>query len=410
MTYIEFFDKNAADNICACLTKTPERVVLVGNDIKKLSAGSKIYDTLLRARGQKTEFITWSISPNNLNSAIEYFESLVDRYDECVFDLTGGSELYLVAVGIVFEKRKDKKIHLSRFNIPNGTVQDLDGDGRPEFLKLPALTVDENVRLYGGKVKDTTNEWSLTDDFIADIEKMWSICKIDPKRWNSQISILEAVEETPDKKGGFLETTVSLSSLTENDNLERVKAEFCFDIINSLYDEGLIDAYEYTDDTFRIRYKNAQVKKCLTKAGQALEMKIYLEATKCRDEDGTPVYDDARNGVSIDWDGNIVEEKLGADTENEIDVMMTRGMVPVFVSCKNGFVEMDELYKLNTVAHRFGGKYAKKVLVASAVDKKSSFGQSLSDRAEEMGVRVIYRDVTEFDEKEFSRQMRSLWK
>ena len=44
------------------------------------------------------------------------------------------------------------------------------------------------------------------------------------------------------------------------------------------------------------------------------------------------------------------------ETKNEIDVMLMRGVVPVFVSCKNGAVKMDELYKLDTVAQRFGGR------------------------------------------------------
>ena len=30
MTYIEFFDKNASENICACLSCAPDRVILLG--------------------------------------------------------------------------------------------------------------------------------------------------------------------------------------------------------------------------------------------------------------------------------------------------------------------------------------------------------------------------------------------
>ena len=37
---------------------------------------------------------------------------------------------------------------------------------------------------------------------------------------------------------------------------------------------------------------------------------------------------------------------------NEIDVMMMHGMQPVFISCKNGSVETEELYKLLKTARR----------------------------------------------------------
>ena len=71
-------------------------------------------------------------------------------------------------------------------------------------------------------------------------------------------------------------------------------------------------------------------------------------------------------GVVIDWD--MFDGAAVCRTINEIDVMAMRGTVPVFVSCKNGRFDANELYKLNTVAERFGGKYAKKVLVSTSLD------------------------------------------
>jgi hypothetical protein len=105
-----------------------------------------------------------------------------------------------------------------------------------------------------------------------------------------------------------------------------------------------------------VSYKNEQVKKCLTKAGQALEMKIYTTAKALLDKDGVPFYDDTLNGVVIDWDGEFHDESVEDiyDTENEIDVMLMHDVVPVFISCKNGTVTSDELYKLNTVADHYG--------------------------------------------------------
>lgn len=50
---------------------------------------------------------------------------------------------------------------------------------------------------------------------------------------------------------------------------------------------------------------------------------------------------------------------------------------------------VDELYKLNTVATRFGGRYAKKVLVVSNMVNNGISRQSLRDRAAELGITLI---------------------
>ena len=74
----------------------------------------------------------------------------------------------------------------------------------------------------------------------------------------------------------------------------------------------------------------------------------------------------------------------GHDVKNEIDVMLLEGFCPVFISCKNGKVDQMALYELDTVAKRFGGKYAKKILMA---------GQEISEgyllRAEEMDIECV---------------------
>ena len=41
-------------------------------------------------------------------------------------------------------------------------------------------------------------------------------------------------------------------------------------------------------------------------------------------------------GVIVDWDG---VDDSGAETSNEIDIMLVKGFTPVFISCKNGHVD-----------------------------------------------------------------------
>ena len=90
-------------------------------------------------------------------------------------------------------------------------------------------------------------------------------------------------------------------------------------------------------------------------------MKVYKTATETKNQNGAPFYTDLKRSVIIDWDGKIGSSKTG-DTKNEIDCIFMQNLVPVFVSCKGGEIDEAELYKLDAVARRFGGKYAKKVL------------------------------------------------
>ena len=63
--------------------------------------------------------------------------------------------------------------------------------------------------------------------------------------------------------------------------------------------------------------------------------------------------------------------------------MSIQNNLPIFISCKIGSVDQMALYELETVANRFGGKYAKKVLATA-----QPLSQGHMRRAEEMGIEV----------------------
>ena len=87
------------------------------------------------------------------------------------------------------------------------------------------------------------------------------------------------------------------------------------------------------------------------------------------------------------------------DTANEVDVVLMRGIVPVFISCKNGEIKDDELYKFDAVATRFGGTYAKKVLIATYLNKKPASMKDFRQRAKDMKIKFIDGVHTLSDEK-----------
>lgn len=414
MTYIEFFDKDVIENICGCLVSVPDRVILIGGNKKSLKKHAERYHQFFLDRGHEIDFGFRTVNKNSLNDIVDMLSDIVEEYEDCVFDLTGGQELMLVAVGIIWYRYRDMEIQMHRFNLRSNMLYDCDNDGNYISVdSLPQVSVEELIRLYGGKVvyeldkPGATVRWEWSEEFMDDIDSIWDICLRDVRAWNTQIGVFAAAEELNDGEDPLV-TTVSMPKIS--DYLKDFSAKYVEinRIIDELQKKELIVFDDSEEDVLSITYKNEQVKRCLTKAGQALEMKITLAAMRAKDKNDDYIYNDVMNGVYIDWDGDVHTDQEGYDTENEIDVMMMHGMIPVFVSCKNGMIDMDELYKLNAVAEKFGGKYAKKVLIATALGKDDPFAEHFRQRAQDMNIRLV-ENVQKTSEDDLERMIGSLW-
>ena len=403
MTYVEFFDRTSVRNICSCLADCPDKVIFVGDNKKLMKKYIGIYRELFLKRGKDIDFSCRCVTRNDIDNVISVLSEIVEENDGIVFDLDGGEDIFLMAVGMIYERYFDRNIKLQRVNIQSNTLC----LGTKEQKHIPGLSIPEHIRIYDGNVifddviHEGTHRWDYTEDFKDDIDRMWDICRRDSALWNREIKDLQVMEKSRMPSKDRLFTMINRSALEKNLEVRIMK-----DLVKS----GLILDYKETDTYISYRYKNAQVKRCLTKAGQVLEMKIYSVAKSVLDTKGNAVYDDVMNGVCIDWDGEDLANGDGIVVENEIDVMMTKGVVPVFISCKNGQVDVDELYKLNTVAQRFGGDYAKKVLVVSSLERNgSSAADFFRDRAEGMGIRLL-ENVHHMTENELERVIKNLWR
>ena len=417
MTYIEFFDEVASKNISTCLTYVPDRVIYLGDDAKLINEHIANYQKVFKGRGLNIEFICKTVSRSKLDEAEECLTEIVKEYDDCVFDITGGEEILNLALGIVYAKNPDKNIRFHKFNLRNNVMYDCDKDGQTVYQDAPKLTVDENIKIYGGEIvygngkTERTYDWDLNEDFLKDIDLIWTICKCDARTWNAQTGIFNAMDEVGKVSKDGLTTVASRGALDYHLTLNKAKYKNSKGIIAYLLAHNLLTYFDDSDPSaIEISYKNKQVKKCLTKAGQALEMKVFVMAMNVLDKEGNPVYNDARNGVVIDWDGDLHDKETDnvVDTENEMDVLLMHGVVPVFISCKNGTVTPEELYKLNTVAERFGGEYSKKVLIATTVDGRGDSGAYFRQRAKDMNIKLIEK-VHELDDLTLARRIKNLW-
>lgn len=398
MTLVEIFDKTPVENIITTLAFKPDRVVFVGSDQWKIYREVELYKEVLAGRGIKTEMSVCGVAKNNLDGIVRSLYEIISNPDEdYIVDFSGGDESSLVAVGMILgdPKLTANRIYAFRINAISRrgvlfeAVYGEDGERRIEretydFSQRTQvyLTAEENITIHGGRVFGRGIKISRGDDVCRDIDVMWEMCRKDPVEWNAEINTFSGESSEYSDKGLYVIPRDSIGG-----GRERVKA----DIWDTCVKEGLviIDKEKSTDSAVVFRYKNKIVAECLSKSGSVLEYYTYKTALEA-ESDGEPLFDDAEIGIVIGWDNDP------DGTRNEIDVMLMRGMLPIFISCKNGDVKSDELYKLETVAKQFGGDYSEKALVSSAFFDPSSKvyagdkgASNFRDRASDMGVRLI---------------------
>lgn len=413
MVIVEFFSQSPIENMIGTLANAPERTVFVG-EMHRMKKCESIFRRFLDAVGNTATQLEYrGIKIHEFSEIIQVVEQIALDYPGSHFDLTGGDALAIAAVGVVYERYREQGIELHQYNIRTGKVYDCDMNGQTVARELPALSVEQNIILHGGSVvaadrkRNGTYDWDFNDGFLRDVSVMWEICRRDCGRWNLQTSMLGYMLQFNSGGNDSLCLDVVVSQAVNYIQKKGCRLDFK-GIFYSLGRNGLIRGFRREGDMFHLEFKDGQVKRCLTKAGTILELVTLLAARAATGQNGACYYSDSMTGVFLDWDGVVHgDADPEVDTENEIDIILMHGAVPVFISCKNGAVAEDELYKLNTVVGRFGGAYARKALVATTLGKKNRSRKYFLERAKDMHIQVI-DGVQDLTDGQFRKKLKAL--
>lgn len=393
-TLIELFDTCQIQNIIAGLELNPEKIIFVGFD--KVMREKRISDLKKVLCGRNPDIILEfrKVSRYDYQKIYCAIDEILSNNDDCVFDLTGGKELVLAAMG---ELSVVRDIPMVQFNVRTGNLVRIKNSEHINRVGEYGLSINECVQMNGGTViknTETDYEWDFNEEFRSDVLTLWDICKDDCRGWNIQANMFDLFE----KNGSFSYNgliKVKLSELQYNKKLKPINET----LLKKLTEHRFITDYSFDGDNLSFGYKNQQIKHCLLKAGNVLELYTYVTAYNiCKKEPG--FFGDSDVGVYVDWDGIISEEADGVDTRNEIDVVFTKGYVPVFISCKNGQVHKEDLYELYTVGQKFGGEYSKLALVCTYISSDIHQKETIINRAKTMNIEII-DSVDEMSYNEF---------
>lgn len=388
MTVVEFFEKSPFENMVSCLTVKPKKLIFLGDETQMAKTIST-YENFLATKHPGTKIIPRNIDKNNLQNIVETLTDIIKNEEDCIFDITGGDDLALLACGIVFAVYRDKyPFKMQRVDIESGRIIDCDCDNEISFHGEFSLTVRELISLHGGVM---AREKFVPDvSHKRDVDTLWNIARRSNDDWNNSLAVLCEFEKRTVPKGDRMSINLDLQTLLSEIRNYNIKFNRYYSFMRTLLQNDIITDLSVSGTSFSYKYKNATVRRCLNTPGDILEMKTYYEAL-CFVKNDKPFFDSCNIGVTIDWDGVIHGSNSSIkDTKNEIDVMLMHAMTPVFISCKNGQVPEIELYKLNTVAERFGGKHAKKILIATDFDRESEDSErSYIQRAKDMDITFI---------------------
>lgn len=149
--------------------------------------------------------------------------------------------------------------------------------------------------------------------------------------------------------------------------------------IGLIYDLNTGEDISVPPAKIKFAYRDLAVKDCLAVAGNVLELYAWNAAQQ------TGYFDDCRPNFSFSW---------GEGVSNEIDLILTKGLTSLVVSCKTAKFKKDHLNEIMDMTDRFSIN-SKAVIVYSssmAVDDNNHLTtdiEPIKNRASSMGVFLI---------------------
>jgi hypothetical protein len=163
-------------------------------------------------------------------------------------------------------------------------------------------------------------------------------------------------------------------------------------LLQDLEEIGLISKLVIQpEQSVSFRFRDGRIRSWLRDVGSVLELYVYKT---CLD---TGLFQDVITSAVIDWEGSGNRNSV----TNEIDVLCTSGITPLFISCKTCDAKTEALNELAVLRDRFGGQIARAAIVTA-----ESGGIPLRNRAAELGIVVI--DLNDLNAGKLSQRIRKL--
>ena len=375
-TLIELYDERAIENVLAADMFRPQRIIyLCPPEVARSHKRKEQIGDFFCHRGWEPELIFLEAPQYDVERILEQLLAISEKFPDCVLDVTGGSEAELFAAGMF-----SAKANISAFTYSRKKNRFYNISGAEFAEDLPCnitYSVEDYFLIAGGTLLPGRVDNGILSDYLKDIDPFFE-CFLKYRRdWTDIITYMQRI--SPAEYGQIPPMSIHGKYIVKGERGGRIAAKeealLAFEHIGFIHDLNIV-----SDESVSFRFQDENTRAWLRDVGSVLELYVYKA---CLDAD---IFNDIISSAVVRWD-----EVLGhASVINEIDVMASRGVVPLFISCKVSDIKTEALNELAILRDRFGGKGAKAAIVSTG-----HCNAAARHRAAQLGIAVIDRDELE---------------
>ena len=375
-TLIELYDERAIENVLAADMFRPQRIVyLCPTEVAQSRERQEQIGAFFRHRGWNPELFFLEASLYKVDRILRQLLAISEKYPDCALDVTGGSDAELFAAGLFAAQAKVRVFTYSR---RKNRFYNISGAEFAENLPCDiSYSVKDFFLMAGGTLLPGRVDNGTLKKYLDDIDPFFDCFLRYRRDWTNIITYMQRV--SPSEYGQVPSLVVHGNYTVKGERGGRICAKE--DALLTLEHIGFLrDLDIVSGEKVSFRFRDVNTRTWLRDVGSVLELYVYKA---CLDAN---IFNDIISSAVVRWD-----EVLGhGSVINEIDVMATRGVVPLFISCKVSDIKTEALNELAILRDRFGGKGAKAAIVSTG-----RCNAAARHRAAQLGIAVIDRDELE---------------
>ena len=369
-TLIELYDMRPLENVLGVEMFLQERVIYICPD--NIASDSEIQKKLrayFRHRGLKLELVFMRSSIYDTEAILRVLRKVTAQYPDCALDITGGTDAILLASGLLSAETALPVFTYSRrqnrfYNLRNA-------DFAANVSCSVTFGVEDCFLMAGGSMRPGRVDNSILCLYLDKIEPFFRLYMKHRQQWTKIVTYVQRV--SPSLPEGGFSLDVSGNYIVKGERASQISAPE--DALRDMEQIGFIQDLRILEgESVSFRFRDSQIRSWLRDVGSVLELYVYKA---CLD---TGIFDDVITSAVVDWEGDGSQNAV----TNELDVMCTKGITPVFISCKTCDAKTEALNELAILRDRFGGKMAKAAIVTA-----ERGGAAMRNRASELGIDVI---------------------
>lgn len=381
-TLIELYDERPMENILSSEVFLPERCVFLLFENEDPEEAKERINSYFHYRNLPIRTRFYSLNMYDSREILRYLQTIVNRYEDCALDISGGTDAALFAAGLLCN---DHDVPVFTYSRTNNCFYDIQNAPFADHVKNPVqYRIEDFLKMAGGSMSEGRVDNRILCRYLDLIDKFFDIYMIYRKKWVDIITWIQCASRASHSEDIPLEVSAERVLKTRSG----VKTTVNTAALRAFESIGMIGDLSWDDENVSFVFGDHQIRTWLRDIGAVLELYTYK---CCLDAD---VFSDVSVSVVVDW-------KEKSDVTNEIDVMAAREVTPFFISCKTSDVRTEALNELAILRSRFGGEMARSAIVTSQYANAV-----IRHRAMELNIDVI--DLAILQEKKLRESLISL--